>query len=238
MIFIDEAHLVFSEASKALLYQIERINKLIRSKGVGIFFITQNPQDIPDAVLSQLGMKVQHALRAFTAKDRDAIRKAAQNFPVTDHYKVDVVLTQMGIGEALVTVLNEKGIPTPLVHTLMRAPSSRMGTITLEEKRELLRQSHLAAKYNERIERDSAYEILTRKLEEQQQLDAREAEARAAEKLSRDRASSTKTGSGRAGTQKTNFEKMINSTTTRQVGRTFAREVARTLMGVLIPKKR
>jgi len=122
VIFIDEAHLIFENASDALLDQIEAIIKLIRSKGVGIFFVTQNPADIPEDVLGQLGMKVQHALRAFTAKDRKAIKLAAQNFPESEFYTVEEKLTAMGIGEALVTVLNEKGIPTPLAHTLLRAP--------------------------------------------------------------------------------------------------------------------
>ena len=117
-LFIDEAHLVFEEASNALMDQIEVIIKLIRSKGVGIFFITQNPNDIPEVVLSQLGLKIQHALRAFTAKDRKSIKLVAQNFPLTDFYDVEEPITNMGIGEALVTALGEKGIPTPLVHTL------------------------------------------------------------------------------------------------------------------------
>ena len=126
VIFIDEAHLVFEEASSALLNQIEAIVKLIRSKGVGVFFITQNPADIPDDVLSQLGLKVQHALRAFTAKDRKAIKLAAENYPISEYYDVSDLITQLGIGEAFVTALNEKGIPTPLAHTLLRAPQSRM----------------------------------------------------------------------------------------------------------------
>ncbi|MCR9288823.1 MAG: DUF853 domain-containing protein, partial [Bacteroidetes bacterium] len=124
VIFIDEAHLVFDEASDALLDQLEAIVKLIRSKGVGLFFVTQNPADIPDEVLGQLGLKVQHALRAFTAKDRKAIKLAAENYPLTDYYDISTLLTELGIGEALVTALNEKGIPTPLVHTMLRAPQS------------------------------------------------------------------------------------------------------------------
>ena len=127
VIFIDEAHLIFKEASKALLSQIETIIKLIRSKGVGIFFVTQSPADIPSEVLGQLGMKVQHALRAFTARDRKAIKLAAENYPVTHFYNTAEELTRLGIGEALVTVLNEKGIPTPLSHTLLRAPYSPYG---------------------------------------------------------------------------------------------------------------
>ncbi len=114
IIFIDEAHLIFNEASKALLNQIESIVKLIRSKGIGLYFVTQNPTDVPEAVLSQLGLKIQHALRAFTAKDRKAIKLTAQNYPDTDFYDTTEVLTSLGIGEALVSALDEKGRPTPL----------------------------------------------------------------------------------------------------------------------------
>ena len=121
--------MVFKEASKALLAQIEAIIKLIRSKGVGVYFSTQNPTDIPDAVLSQLGLKVQHALRAFTAKDRKNIEKAVENYPISEFYDVEELITSLGIGEALVTCLNEKGIPTPLAATLLRAPISRMDVL-------------------------------------------------------------------------------------------------------------
>jgi len=165
VIFIDEAHLIFKEASKALLDQIEMIVKLIRSKGVGLFFVTQNPRDVPDAVLSQLGMKVQHALRAFTAKDRKAIKQTAENYPISEYYDTDQTLTELGIGEAFITVLNEKGIPTPLAHTLLTAPSSRMDIISEEEKDELIAKSELIEKYNEEIDRESAYEILKEKIE-------------------------------------------------------------------------
>ncbi|MCY7329221.1 MAG: DUF853 domain-containing protein, partial [Saprospiraceae bacterium] len=117
-IFIDEAHLIFQEASGALMQQLEAIIKLVRSKGVGIYFITQNPVDIPESILAQLGLKVQHSLRAFTAKDRKAIKVASENYPITKYYQTEDLLTNLGIGEAIISVLNEKGIPTPLVHTL------------------------------------------------------------------------------------------------------------------------
>jgi DNA helicase HerA-like ATPase len=130
VLFIDEAHLIFQEATAALLQQIETVIKLIRSKGVGIFFCTQNPQDIPASVLSQLGLKIQHALRAFTAADRKTIKMAAQNYPETKYYQVDDLLTQMGIGEAFVSLLNEKGIPTPLVHTYLVPPATRMDVLS------------------------------------------------------------------------------------------------------------
>ena len=166
VIFIDEAHLIFNEASKALLEQIETIVKLIRSKGVGIYFVTQNPMDVPSGVLAQLGLKIQHALRAFTANDRQAIKKTADNYPTSPYYKTDELLTSLGIGEALVTALNEKGIPTPLVATMMRAPMSRMDVLTSEEIEAINSKSKLVKKYVEEIDRESAYEILTRKIDE------------------------------------------------------------------------
>lgn len=173
VIFIDEAHLVFEEASKVLLEQIETIIKLIRSKGVGIFFVTQNPMDVPNDVLAQLGLKVQHALRAFTPQDRKAIKLTAENFPVSEFYKTDEVLTSLGIGEALVTALNEKGIPTPLAVTMVRAPRSRMDILTPAEISSLNRSSELVRKYNQVIDRESAFEILGRKIEQMKMEKAR-----------------------------------------------------------------
>lgn len=166
VIFIDEAHLIFKEATKALLDQIETIVKLIRSKGIGLYFITQNPTDIPDGVLAQLGLKIQHALRAFTDKDRKAIKLASENFPSTEFYKTNEIITQLGTGEALVTVLNEKGIPTPLAVGMIQAPMSRMDILTSNEIDGLIRKSTLTHKYNQLIDRDSAYEILNRKISE------------------------------------------------------------------------
>jgi len=165
VIFIDEAHLIFNEASKALLDQIETIIKLIRSKGIGVYFVTQNPMDVPASVLAQLGLKVQHALRAFTANDRQAIRQTADNYPESKYYKTEDELTSLGIGEAFVTALNEKGIPTPLAATMMRAPTSRMDVLTDSEIAEINGKSKLVKKYAEEIDRESAYEILTQKIE-------------------------------------------------------------------------
>ncbi|MDT8401031.1 MAG: helicase HerA-like domain-containing protein [Bacteroidales bacterium] len=164
VIFIDEAHLIFDEASKTLLGQIENMVKLIRSKGVGVFFVTQNPTDIPAGVLSQLGLKVQHALRAFTAADRKAIKLTAENYPISEYYKTDEVITSLGTGEALVTALNEKGRPSPLVVTMMRAPMSRMDILSAEEINEINKASGLVGKYSRTIDRESAYEILGAKI--------------------------------------------------------------------------
>ncbi len=165
VLFIDEAHLIFNEASKTLLDQIETIVKLIRSKGIGVYFITQNPMDVPSGVLAQLGLKIQHALRAFTANDRKAIKLTADNYPTSEFYKTDELITELGIGEALVTALNEKGIPTPLAATMLRAPQSRMDVLTETEIDTINAKSKLVRKYNESIDRESAYEMLNKKIE-------------------------------------------------------------------------
>lgn len=174
VLFIDEAHLIFKEASQALLDQIENMVKLIRSKGVGIYFVTQNPSDIPSAVLSQLGLKIQHALRAFTANDRKAIKLAADNYPESEFYDTASALTSLGIGEALVTALDEKGRPTPLALTLMRAPMSRMGVLTEQELQHCIAQSRLTEKYKSVTDRESAYEMLNQKLSRAQSEPQRE----------------------------------------------------------------
>lgn len=217
VLFIDEAHLVFNEASEALLQQIETVIKLIRSKGIGIFFCTQNPQDIPAAILSQLGLKIQHALRAFTAADRKTIKQAAENFPETEFYQTDELLTQLGIGEAFVTLLNEKGIPTPLVHTMLCAPRSRMDILTDEEIHQLVNSSKLAAKYSKEIDSESAYEILTAKLEE------------AAERSKETEAAEEPKQSGRPKKEESFFDNPV----VRQVGRTAASVITRSLLGAL-----
>ena len=164
VMFIDEAHLIFNEASKQLLDQIEYTIKLIRSKGIGIYFVTQNPSDVPENILGQLGLKVQHALRAFTAKDRKNIKLTAQNYPETSFFNTEKTLTTMGIGEALVTALDEKGRPTPLSAALMRAPKSQMDILNPDELFELCNSSKLSKKYNKTIYRQSAYELLGAKI--------------------------------------------------------------------------
>ncbi|MEO6970734.1 MAG: helicase HerA-like domain-containing protein, partial [Chthoniobacterales bacterium] len=164
VLFIDEAHLIFDDAEKSLLDEIETVIKLIRSKGIGIFFCTQLPTDIPNDVLGQLGMKVQHALRAFTANDRKAIHLVAQNYPETEFYNTEQLLTELGIGEALVTVLDERGTPTPLAATMLCAPRSRMGPLTPEELQAAVDRSEIAAKYNTTLDPQSAYEILGGKI--------------------------------------------------------------------------
>lgn len=225
VIFFDEAHLIFRNATKTLLDQFEVTIKLIRSKGVGIILVTQSPDDIPAEVLGQLGLKVQHALRAFTAKDRKAIKLAAENYPLSDFYNADELITQMGTGEAMVTALNEKGMPTELVHTLMRPPFSRMDILSPEEIEELVRISPLVRKYNQDIDRESAHEILMERMEEE---DARQ------EREKRDAQRNRTTSRGRQVRQVSTFEKIMKSSVTR----TVAREVTRGLLGVLGLKRR
>ncbi|MEM6807258.1 MAG: helicase HerA-like domain-containing protein [Bacteroidota bacterium] len=232
VIFIDEAHLIFEEASDELLDQIEAIIKLIRSKGVGIIFVTQNPADIPDVVLGQLGMKIQHALRAFTAKDRKAIKLAAQNFPLTKFYDSEEVLTSLGIGEAFVTALNEKGIPTPLAYTMLRAPQSRMDILTQKEIDNIVDKSRLVKEYNKDVDRESAYEILNEKIEK---FVAEEEQER--KKAEREKARGSSSRRRKVKKEESALESISKNTMVRQIGRTVARELTRGLLGVLGIKK-
>jgi len=220
VIVIDEAHLIFKEASKALLDQIETIIKLIRSKGVGIYFCTQNPTDVPQAVLSQLGLKIQHALRAFTAQDRKMIKLTSENYPISEYYK---------IGEAAISALNEKGIPTPLAATLLCAPKSRMDILTEEELNNKISTSKLQSKYNQLVDRESAYEILNKKLETAKEFDLKVPE-QGDYKYEPKTTTTTHTSTRK---EKSTMEKVINSSLSRQVGRTLVREITRGILGVL-----
>ena len=206
ILFIDEAHLIFNEASKALLNQLESIVKLIRSKGIGIYFVTQNPKDIPSDVLSQLGLKIQHALRAFTANDRKAIKLTAENYPDSEYYDTAQVLTKLGIGEALVSCLNEKGIPTPLARTMLRAPMSRMDILTQEELNTQISISKLTKKYNEIIDRESAYEILNVKIKRANKIEVEE-------KKKKENSKTTRRTSSRRSTRMNPILKVVTSAT-------------------------
>jgi DNA helicase HerA-like ATPase len=215
VLFIDEAHLIFDESSKALVSQIETMVKLIRSKGVGIYFITQIPGDVPEAVLSQLGLKIQHALRGFTAKDKKEITKAVENYPTTEFYDASNLIQNLGIGEAFVTALDEKGIPTPLVHTYLISPESRMDILNDAEIAEVTNKSALVAKYQNDVNSDSAYEMLANRMEQAVQ--------------------------NAAPTQKTKpvkeepgmFEQVLNSRQGRTFTNTLLREGAKAILGML-----
>lgn len=214
IIFIDEAHLIFEEASKALLDQINTVIKLIRSKGIGIYFCTQNPMDVPASVLGQLGLKIQHSLRAFTAADRQVIKQTAQNYPETTFYKTADLITELGIGEALVTLLNEKGIPTPLAHTMMCTPRSRMDVLTENEIETIVDHSKLAAKYNQVVDSDSAYEMLNAKLQTA--------------------ASGSQTHPAKtAKAEESTLEKVVNNTIVKSMMRTAGNTIVRSILGSL-----
>lgn len=231
VIIIDEAHLIFNEASKALLNQIETIIKLIRSKGVGIYFCTQNPTDVPAAVLSQLGLKIQHALRAFTAQDRKMIKLTSENYPISRYYKTDELLTSLGIGEAAISALNEKGVPTPLAATLLCAPRSRMDILNEDELKGIVSTSKILNKYDQVIDRESAYEILQNKLDTAREFDLKIPEDSYSN--SNTHSTQTKTSPGTSRREKSTMEKVINSPLSKQVGRTLVREITRGLLGVL-----
>ena len=218
VIFIDEAHLIFSEASKALLDQINMVIKLIRSKGVGIYFCTQNPMDVPSSVLGQLGLKIQHSLRAFTATDRTVIKQTAQNYPLTEFYKTEDLITNLGIGEALVTLLNEKGIPTPLAHVMMCTPRSRMDVLTEAEIDSIVNKSKLASTYNQVINSESAYELLNAKI------------AAAVEETETKEPAATKK-SGKP--EPTTLEKVANNSVVKSILRTTGNTLIRSFLGSL-----
>ena len=219
VMIIDEAHLIFQEANEALLQQIETIIKLIRSKGIGIYFCTQNPMDVPADVLAQLGLKIQHALRAFTAADRKVIRQTAENYPETTFYKTEDLITQLGTGEAFVTILNEKGIPTPLAHCMIRPPQSRMDILTELEIDALVSKSKIASRYNEVVDSKSAYELLTEKLENAAREDEGQKQRKEAEKEMKKPAKKEKS--------------IFDDPTVRSMTRTAGNTIVRSLLGVL-----
>ncbi len=224
--FFDEAHLLFNDAPKAFLEQINTIIRLIRSKGIGVFFCTQSPMDVPESVLSQLGNRVQHALRAFTPNDVDALRKTVNTYPKSDFYTIDKVLTSLGTGQALITVLNEKGIPTEVAATLLTPPRAVMGPMAAIDCERLMLASPLFNKYKETKDPISAYEMLTDKIntnlaEEHQEKAAAEEEKRVAQE------SKPKPG------EKSIVEQVMGATITRQIGK----EIVRGLFGMLTGKK-
>ena len=163
--FFDEAHLLFKKAPKALLEKIEQVARLIRSKGVGVYFVTQNPLDIPDAVLGQLGNRVQHALRAYTPRDQKAVKAAAQTFRTNPALDTETVITELGVGEALVSFLDEKGRPKIVERALIRPPFSRMGPVTTQERTLVINNSLVVGVYEKAVDRESAYELLKKRAE-------------------------------------------------------------------------
>jgi DNA helicase HerA-like ATPase len=232
--FFDEAHLLFDGASKAFLQAIAQAVRLIRSKGVGIFFVTQTPKDVPGDVLAQLGNRIQHALRAYTPDDAKALKATVSTFPKTG-YDLGELLQQLGIGEAVVTVLSETGAPTPVAWTRLRAPQSLMAEADPAVVNGIIAASPLRAKYGEEIDRESAYEILAAKQVEAEQVAAeaeaqKEAEQQAAEE---DRAARTQTTPARRATKEPPnvVEQMLGNKEVKKLGNTFIREITRSIFG-------
>lgn len=184
--FFDEAHMLFNDSPKALIEKIEQVVRLIRSKGVGVYFISQNPSDIPDAVLGQLGNRVQHALRAYTPKDQKAVKAAAQTFRANPAFDTETAITELGTGEALVSFLNEKGAPLPVERAFILPPQSQIGPITEEERESMTSSSLLYRFYAKTEDRESAYEILTERLDNIRQEKEAVAQAKADEKAKKE----------------------------------------------------
>ena len=224
VLFFDEAHLIFDDAPEALLDKVEQVVRLVRSKGVGVYFVSQSPMDIPEDILGQLGMKIQHALRAFTPKDKKAVKAAAASFRQNPNIDTEQLITELGVGEALVSVLDADGRPTPVEHVYIKPPESRVGPLTDEERSEYLSRSPYKGRYDVVIDRESAYEILKQKAEQQA-----EAAADVADEKARAKARS---GSSRRSTRQTPVEAMVTSTA-RSIGSSIGRQIVRGLMGSL-----
>ncbi|MFV0477332.1 MAG: helicase HerA-like domain-containing protein [Parahaliea sp.] len=226
--FFDEAHLLFSDAPKALLEKIEQVVRLIRSKGVGVYFITQSPADIPDSVLAQLGNRVQHALRAYTPREQKAVRVAAQSFRENPELDTATVITELGVGEALVSTLQDKGIPMPVQRTLIRPPQSRMGKASTEERASILAHDPNMRRYQEAIDPRSAHEILKERTAaalEQEAQAAREKEA------ARTAAKNNRGGSRRQSASEAFFKSMA-----RAAGSSVGRQFFRGILGSLLKR--
>ncbi len=240
--FFDEAHLLFTDAPRVVVEKIEQVVRLIRSKGIGIYFITQNPIDIPETVLGQLGNKIQHALRAFTPRDQKAVKSAAETFRPNPELNVEAVITELGVGEALVSFLDEKGIPSMVERARILPPQAQIGPITPEERSAIMRRSVIAGIYEKEIDRESAFEILQARISEQvQQLQeekAREAKAkddaqRAKEVAREEKEKAKAADSGLLG----NLTKIVGRTVTTQIGGQIGRALVRGLLGGLLGGK-
>ncbi len=223
--FFDEAHLLFNDAPKALIQKIEQVVRLIRSKGVGVYFVTQNPLDIPDTVLAQLGNRVQHALRAFTPRDQKAVRAIAETFRQNPAFSAKTVITELGVGEALVSTLQKKGIPSIVERTLIRPPSSRLGPATTAEQKEVIKNSPILGKYDKAIDRESAYEVLKKRAA--QAAEGGDVETSSEGKKSKNRKTSRKRQSA--------TEAFFKSAA-RSIGTALGSKMVRGLLGSLIKK--
>lgn len=230
--FFDEAHLLFDGAPKALIDKVEQVVKLIRSKGVGVYFVTQNPVDIPEAVLAQLANRVQHALRAYTPREQKAVRVAAETFRPNPAFSTEEAITALGIGEALVSVLEDKGVPSMVGRTFIRPPSAQVGPINPAERDASLASSPVGGLYDTVTDRESAYEILQRRAEERQRADQRLEYEAEAERAAREREKAERAAAPRRSTRQTPTEAAVNSFA-RSVANTLGREIMRGILGGL-----
>ncbi|MDX1459479.1 MAG: helicase HerA-like domain-containing protein [Xanthomonadales bacterium] len=230
--FFDEAHLLFKYAPPALLEKVEQVVRLIRSKGVGVFFITQNPLDVPDTVLGQLGNRIQHALRAYTPRDQRAVRAAAQTFRGNPELDEETVITELGVGEALVSMLEAKGIPAVVDRVLIRPPTSRIGPISEQERDEVRSRSPVGTRYDTAVDRESAAELLQERAERAARLaeEAAEKEAKEAEKK---RSDAGRSGSRKSRSRRQSPTEAMLKSALRSVGTSLGRQLVRGLMGVL-----
>jgi DNA helicase HerA-like ATPase len=246
--FFDEAHLLFDKAPEALLEKIEQVVRLIRSKGVGIYFVTQSPADVPDSVLGQLGNRVQHALRAYTPKDQKAVRVAAQTFRPNPAFKTEEAITNLGVGEALVSVLDSKGIPGIVERVLISPPSSRIGPLLDEERDAVVARSPLGGRYDTPIDRQSAHELLTEKARryteeadaakaKDESLKEQEKARKEAEKNQRHTTGNSRSGTRRSssssggGRQRQSATEAFVKSTVRTIGNSLGRQIVRGLLG-------
>jgi DNA helicase HerA-like ATPase len=228
--FFDEAHLLFDDAPKVLVKKIEQVVRLIRSKGVGIYFISQSPLDIPEEILGQLGLKIQHALRAFTPKDQKAVRIVANTFRANPAIDTSQVITELGVGEALVSVLNSEGIPTQVEQVLIRPPESRIGPMDETERAEQIGRSPFKGRYDKPLDRESAYEMLiARAKQSAAQEEQIEREEQAREQAEKD-AKTTERSKTRRSNRQTPAEAFIKSAA-RAIGSQLGRRVLRGIMG-------
>ncbi|WP_338722889.1 helicase HerA-like domain-containing protein [Devosia sp. XK-2] len=234
--FFDEAHLLFDDAPKALIDKVEQVVKLIRSKGVGVYFVTQNPVDIPESVLSQLANRVQHALRAYTPREQKAVRVAAETFRPNPAFSTEEVITQLGIGEALVSVLEEKGVPSMVGRTFIRPPSAQVGPISPAERDATLANSPVGGLYDTVLDRESAFEVLHKRARDKQLAEERaafeEQKREEAEKLAREQARAEKASTPRRSTRQSPTEAAMTSFA-RTVANTLGRELVRGILGGL-----
>ena len=228
VLFFDEAHLIFDDAPDALLDKVEQVVRLIRSKGVGVYFVSQSPIDIPEDILGQLGMKIQHALRAFTPKDKKSIKAAAASFRQNPTIDTEQLITELGVGEALVSVLDADGRPTPVEHVYIKPPESRIGPLTDAERKERMSRSPYKGRYDVVVDRESAYEMLKQKAAQQAEV----AEIAEDQKAS----AKTRSGSSKRSRRQSPVEAMVTSTA-RSIGSQIGRQIIRGIMGSLFGRR-